>query len=279
MDYYSTLGLQRGASDEDIKKAYRKLAMKHHPDRGGDQNKFKEVSIAYEVLSDPEKKRIVDMGGDPNAQPGFGGFGGGPFEYHFNTGDLNDIFRGFGFGGFTHHRQKNRNVSINVEITLEDVLNGKEFDADINIPGKKSKAVNIKIPPGIDHGKQIVYRGMGDDSIEGIPPGDLIVGVFVREHPIFSRNGLNLVCEKVVSVWDAILGSEITVDSLDRKQFTVNVPAGTQPGTILSCKGEGLPHVNSKQRGDLLIKIRIEIPKDLTDTQKQLIETIRKNGI
>lgn len=279
MDYYSTLGLQRGASDEDIKKAYRKLAMKHHPDRGGDQNKFKEVSIAYEVLSDPEKKRIVDMGGDPNAQPGFGGFGGGPFEYHFNTGDLNDIFRGFGFGGFTHHRQKNRNVSINVEITLEDVLNGKEFDADINIPGKKSKAVNIKIPPGIDHGKQIVYRGMGDDSIEGIPPGDLIVGVFVREHPIFSRNGLNLVCEKVVSVWDAILGSEITVDSLDRKQFTVNVPAGTQPGTILSCKGEGLPHVNSKQRGDLLIKIRIEIPKDLTDAQKQLIETIRKNGI
>ena len=281
MDYYSTLGLQKGASDEEIKKAYRKLAMKHHPDRGGDEKKFKEISGAYEALSDPNKKRIIDMGGDPNAQPGMGGFhGNGPFEFHFGTGDLNDIFQGFGFGGFAQRpRQRNRNVSVNVEITLEDVLNGKEFNAEINIPNGKSKTVNIKIPPGVEHGKQIAYRGMGDDSIPNLPPGDLIVGIFVREHPVFSRNSHQLICEKIVPVWDAMLGTEIRVDSLGGKQFTVNVPAGTQPNTVLSCKGEGLPVLNTGVRGDLLIKIRVEIPKNLSDVQKQLIETIKKNGI
>ena len=283
MDYYATLGLNKGASDEEIKKAYRKLAMKHHPDRGGDEKKFKEVSIAYETLSNPEKKQIVDMGGDPNAQ--HGGFQNqGPFEFHFGTGDLNDIFQNFGFGGGfgqfgQRQRQRNRNVSVNVEITLEDVLNGKEFNAEINIPGGKTKTVNIKIPPGVEHGKQIAYRGMGDDSIPGIPAGDLILGIFVREHPVFSRNGPQLVCEKIVSVWDAMLGTEIKVDSLGGKQFSVNVPSGTQPGTVLSCKGEGLPLINTNRRGDLLIKIKVEIPKGLSDTQKQLIETIKKNGL
>ena len=280
MDYYSTLGLQRGASDEEIKKAYRKLAMKHHPDRGGDEKQFKEIAAAYEVLSNPEKKKIVDLGGDPNAQPGMGGFQhNGPFEFHFGTGDLNDIFQGFGFGGFAQRpRQRNRNVSVNVEISLEEVLNGKEFNAEINIPGGKSKTVNIKIPPGVEHGKQIAYRGMGDDSISGLPAGDLIVGVYVRDHPSFIRHGANLVCEKIVSVWDAMLGTEILVDSLGGRQFTVNVPPGIQPGTMLSCKKEGLPILNTPLRGDLLIRIKVEIPKQLNDSQKQLIETIRKNG-
>jgi hypothetical protein len=145
MDYYATLGLQRNASDAEIKKAYRSMAMKYHPDRGGDEKKFKEISQAYEFLSDPQKKQIIDLGGDPNAQPGMGG-GQGPFEFHFNTGNMNDIFGNFGFGGFGRQPQRrNRSLNINVEITLEDVLSGKDFTAEVSIPGK-NKMINIQIP-------------------------------------------------------------------------------------------------------------------------------------
>ena len=120
MDYYSTLGLKRGATDDEINKAYRSLAMKHHPDRGGDEAKFKEISSAYDALSDPEKKRIVDMGGDPNAQPGRGGgFNQGPFEFHFGSGNYDDVFNHFGFGGFAQRpMRRNKSLNINVIITL-----------------------------------------------------------------------------------------------------------------------------------------------------------------
>ena len=118
MDYYSTLGLQRGASDADIKKAYRAMAMKHHPDRGGDEKKFKEISQAYEFLSDPQKKQIIDLGGDPNAQGGgYRSSQGSPFEFHFGTDDLHDMFGNFGFGGFGQRpMRRNKSLNINVEI-------------------------------------------------------------------------------------------------------------------------------------------------------------------
>ena len=279
MDYYATLGLSKGASDEDIKKAYRRLAMKHHPDRGGDEKKFKDIAAAYEALSNPEKKRIIDMGGDPNAQPGASGFrGANPFEFRFGSDDLDDFINRFGFGGFSQQPKKhNRSVRVNIELTFEDILTGKEVNAEINIPGGKTKTVNINIPPGVEHGQHIVYRGMGDDSIVGVPPGDLILGIIVREHPVFSRSGPQLVCEKTVSVWEAMLGAKIIVNSLSGKQLTVNVPAGTQPNTVLSCKGEGLPIMNTNQKGDLLIKLRVSVPTNLTDTQRQLIETIKEN--
>jgi DnaJ-class molecular chaperone len=281
MDYYSTLGLNRGASADDIKKAYRSLAMKHHPDRGGDEKKFKEISQAYEFLTDPEKKQMIDQGMDPNNMNA-GGFGQGhPFEFHFNTNNLDEIFGrfGFGMGGFPGRQQRrNRSVNINVEIDLEEVLTGRNLDADISIPGGRRKAINISIPPGIDHGQQVRYRGMGDNSFSDVPAGDLLVNIFVRPHDVFERNGDSIICEKSVSIWDALLGTEISVTGLDRKEFKVSIPPGTQPGTVLSCKGEGLPRLNSHLRGDLLIKIRIEIPRLLSPAQKHLIEQIKKNG-
>jgi curved DNA-binding protein len=281
MDYYSTLGLKRGASEAEIKKAYRSMAMKHHPDRGGDEKKFKDIEEAYRFLSDPEKKRIIDLGGDPSRQQSGGFSSGDPYEFHFGTENLNDIFRNFGFGGGFSGRsiRRNRSISINVEVTLEEVLNGKELDAEISVPGIKERAINIKIPPGIDTGQQIKYQGMGDHTYKDIPAGDLIVNVIVRPHPIFERNRESLICEKSVSVWDAMIGSEITVTGIDGKQFGVKIPAGTQPNTVLSCRGEGLPRLNSNYRGDLLIRIKVEIPKNLNDTQIKLIETIKKNGI
>jgi len=279
MDYYSTLGLSRGASDADIKKAYRSMAMKHHPDRGGDEKKFKEISQAYEFLSDPQKKQIIDMGGDPNAQPE-SGFNQGPFDFHFNSGNFEDIFGGFGFGGFGHRpMRKNKSLSINVEITLQDVLNGKDINAEVGMPGGKKKMINIHIPAGIEHGQQIRYEGMGDAAVSDLRPGDLIVNVLVRPHQEFKREGTNIVVDKEISVWDALLGSNLTVKTLDNKTLDINIPAGTQSETVFSCKGEGLPQMRNKVRGNLLIRIKILIPRNLNTAQRHLIEQIRKNGI
>ncbi len=280
MDYYSTLGLQRGATDDEIKKAYRKLAMKHHPDRGGDQAKFKEVSTAYEALSDPEKRRIIDMGGDPNQQGGFQHGPGNPFEFHFGTGDLNDLFGNFGFGGGFGRQplRKNKSLNINIEITLEDVLKGKDLNAEVSIPGGKTKMINIAIPAGIEHGQQIRYEGMGDNSIPNLRPGDLIVNVLVRQHSKFKRENTSLIFEKEISVWDAMLGTSLDIETLDNKTLSITIPAGTQPETVLSCRGEGLPNMRSRIRGNLLIKIKVHVPRNLTNDQKKSIEDFRKSG-
>jgi len=276
MDYYSTLGLQRGATDADIKKAYRSMAMKHHPDRGGDEKKFKEISQAYEFLSDPQKRQMIDQGVDPNNPNSGFGQGGNPFEFHFNSGNFNDIFNGFGFG-FQNHRpqRRNKSLNINVEITLEDVLTGKDLNAEVNLPGGKRKLVNIAIPTGIEHGQQIKYSDMGDDSIPNLPPGDLIVNVFVKSHHTFRRDGDTLILDRTISVWDAILGTAIDVNTLDNKRLSVNIPPGTQSETVFNCRQEGLPNIRHKQRGNLLIRLKIEIPKNLSIAQLQKIEQLK----
>jgi curved DNA-binding protein len=274
MDYYSTLGLKRGASDADIKKAYRSMAMKHHPDRGGDEKKFKEISQAYDFLSDPEKRRMIDAGMDPNQQGGFRQQGS-PFEFHFGTGNMDDLFGNFGFGFGQRPMRRNKTLSINVEITLEDVLTGKDINAEIGIPGGRQKVINIQIPPGIEHGQQIRYEGMGDNSIPDVRAGDLIVNVLIRNHATFKREGTSLIVEKQVSVWDALLGTSVNIETLDQKILSINVPAGTQPETVMSCRGEGLPNMRTRQRGNLLIKIKVVVPKELTISQKQMIEQIR----
>jgi DnaJ-class molecular chaperone len=280
MDYYATLGLQKNASDAEIKKAYRSMAMKYHPDRGGDEKKFKEISQAYEYLSDPQKKQIIDLGGDPNGQSGSGGgFNQNPFEFHFNTGNFGDIFGNFGFGGAGRQPlRRNRSLSITVEITLEDVLNGKDFTAEVSIPGK-DKMINIQIPPGIEHGQQIRYEGMGDNSISGLRPGDLLVNIVIREHGRFRREGTSLIIDREVSVWDALLGASIDIQTLDNKTLSIKLPPGTQPDTVLSCKGEGLPNMRTRQRGNMLIRIKVSIPKILNPEQINLIQQIKQGNI
>lgn len=280
MDYYSTLGLNKGASPEDIKKAYRSMAMKHHPDRGGDEKKFKEIEEAYRTLSDPQKKQMFDMGMDPNSQAGRGGFGygQGPFEFHFGTGDMDDIFNRFHFGFGQRPMRKNRSFNIKVDITLEDVLNGKDINAEIGISGGQKKLVNISIPPGIETGQQIKYEGMGDSSIPDLRPGDLIVNVIVKPHALFVREGDNLVREIRISAWDAVLGTALDLQTLDKKNISINIPAGIQSETILSCKGEGLPNIKTKKKGSLLIRIKVTTPVNLTVHQQELVKKL-KDGI
>lgn len=278
MDYYSTLGLQRGATDDEIKKAYRSLAMKHHPDRGGDEAKFKEISTAYDTLSNPEKKRIVDMGGDPNNQHSGHQGHGNPFDFHFNHGNFDDVFSQFGFGFAQRPMRRNKSLNISVEITLEDVLNGKEFNAEITLPGGKTRLININIPAGVEHGQQIRYDGMGDHQYQDLRPGDLIVNIAIKQNSSFHREGDSLIFEKQISVWEALLGSDLEIETLDKRILGITIPPGTQPDTVLSCKGEGLPNIRTKRKGNLLIKIKVSIPKDLTPTQIEKVKEI-KNGI
>jgi curved DNA-binding protein len=275
MDYYGTLGLKRGASDAEIKKAYRSLAMKHHPDRGGDEKKFKDLNAAYESLTNPDKKKIIDMGGDPNAQPGpsSGFYGQGPFEFHFGGPDMNDIFGQFGFGrGFANSPRRNKTVSLHVDLSLEEVLSGRDITAEINLPGSKNKVVNVHIPPGVHSGQQIRYQGMGDTSIPGIPPGDLIVNINVRNHPKFIRENNDLIYNHNIDLWSALLGGSLTIDTLDNRTINITIPKGIQPDTMLSCRGEGLPDVHHRHRGNLFIKFKIELPRNLTQDQLSQIE-------
>jgi len=274
MDYYSLLGVNKGATADEIKKAYRKASMKYHPDRGGDEAQFKKVNEAYDTLSDPQKKQIYDMGGNPNQQGGFGGngHGGDPFEFHFNSGNFDDIFGGFGFG---RRQARNKSVNIVVTVTLEDLIFGKQVHAEVSMPGNKRKLVTIDIPKGIDDGQHIRYRGMGDDTIPNVPPGDLIVNIRVAPHPLYKRTGNDLFSEREVSIWDCILGSSIDILTVDRRSLNISIPAGCQPGTVLRVTGEGIPNVRSGKRGNLLIKIKTSVPKNLTEEQKRIIKNLK----
>jgi DnaJ-class molecular chaperone len=281
MDYYSTLGLRRGASEDEIKKAYRSMAMKYHPDRGGDEKKFKEIEEAYRFLSDPQKKNIIDMGGDPNAQPDMGNGGfyrQGPFEFHFGGHPgMEDIFTQFGFGFQNRRPMRNKSYNVNIRIRLEDVLEGKDVDAEIGLSSGKKKLVNIKIPPGIQNGQNIRYQGMGDDAIKDSAPGDLIVNIFVDNHPKFIRDEDQLIYNHNISVWDAMLGTNLKLETLDKKFIDINIPAGTQPETVLSCRGEGLPNIRTKKRGNLLIKISVAIPRLLSKEQRSIVENLKSD--
>lgn len=275
MDYYSILGVSKSASEAEIRKAYKKQSMKHHPDRGGDEEEFKKINEAYQTLSDPQKKQIYDMGGNPHQQRS-GGFNQGPFEFHFGGGPgMEDIFNHFGFG-FQNPRQraKNKDISINLEITLQEVLTGKDFDAQISTQAV-TKDVHIKVPPGVENGQSIKYQGIGDNSIKNLPPGDLIVNIYVKPHQVFTRSGDTITCEKRISVWDAILGGSITVETLTGRELTITIPKGIQPETILNCKEEGLPNIRTRRRGSLHVKIKIDIPKNLTEEQLEKIKDLK----
>ncbi len=280
MDYYNILGVRRGASDDEIKKAYRKLAMTHHPDRGGDEKKFKEISTAYDVLSNPQKRQLFDSGVDPNNQNQGGFYRQGPFEFHMGgmPPGMDDIFGSFGFGpGFARQR-KNKNISVNVEISLRDVLTGKDIDAEITLPGGQKKMININVPAGIEHNQQIKYEGMGETGISNIRPGDLIVNIVLRNDTEFSREGSNLILDKKISAWEAMLGTSLDIRTLDDKVLNISIPAGTQPDTVLRITGEGLPHMRTRVRGNLLLRIKVEIPRNIDQRQRGLIEKL-KNGI
>lgn len=273
MDYYQILGVDKSASPEQIKKAYRKLASQHHPDKGGDNAKFQEIQVAYSTLSDPQKRAEYD---NPQTQ----------FSHHFggfNGMDPNDIFAHM-FGGGVHfgngfRRQqvrRNKNVNINVQMSLNEVLTGKEIVGSIKLPSGKDQAIQITIPPGVETGDTIKYPGLGDDSIPNLPKGDLLVQIHEAPDPRFVRQGNKLITEQSISVFDAILGCKVKITTIDNSVIELTIPPGTKPDTVFSCSGYGLPHKNSKIRGNLYVKAIVTVPNNLDDQDKSVLENMRK---
>ena len=278
MDYYSTLGINRNASQDEIKKAYKKMSMQHHPDRtGGDDSKFKEINEAYQTLNDPQKKQMYDQFG--TADPRQHQYRSGDFEFNFNGSPFSgfdDIFSEM-FGGQRRQRT-NRPIQVAVDVSLEDVLSGKQIGMEIQLLSGRTKVVTVDVPAGVEHGQQIRYSGIGDDSNRQARPGDVILHIRVLNHPVYERAGDNIVCNSQVDVFDLMIGGKTVIKTLEGRTLDINIPAGTQPDTVLSCRGEGLPNVRTKRRGNLLIRIKAKIPKSLTQEQKQKIIDL-KNGI
>ena len=351
-DYYEVLGVQKSASADEIKRAYRKLAKQYHPDMNpGDataEQKFKEVNEAYDVLSDDDKRSKYDQYGHAAFDPsmgggsgfgGFGGFGGADF-------DFGDIFSSF-FGGGGGSSSRNRNapvrgedVATRITITFDEAVFGckkevsfsriegcpdcgstgaaKGTTADtcqtcrgtgsvtvqqqtmlgymqtqracqncrgtgkiIKTPCKNcngkgfikiNKKLEVTIPAGIDSMQRIILRGQGSAGRNGGSAGDLIIEVRVKEHKIFTRSGNNIYCEIPISFSEAALGAEIDIPTLGEKTEKYTIPEGTQTGTTFTLKGKGIPDVNTKRKGDLIITVTVETPKNLTSEQKKLLE-------
>jgi molecular chaperone DnaJ len=261
MDYYSILGVDRSADQNQIKQAYRTLVKQHHPDRGGDAEHFKKINEAYETLGDPTRRAQYD---NPQSQYSFKAtdFEGHPFEH---------IFRDF-FNQKTRS-VKNKDLKIAITLTLEEVLKGKDVIATYSLSNGETTSANIKIPPGVEHGEAIRFRGLGDNYHSSLPKGDLIVYVKVLSHREFVREGRNIRKTINISVFDLILGKKITVKSLNGSDITVNIPAGTNPGTTLSVAGYGLPDLHTSRTGNLYLTIKSMTPKI---TNPEILERIKK---
>lgn len=304
MEYYETLGVDRKADQTTIKKAYRKLALKYHPDKTkGDkasEEKFKKISEAYAVLSDQKKREQYDTYGSEGFQQRYSqedifrnvdindilkefgiNFGGGARRRATGGGGFESFFQqaGGGFGGAPMQRPKGEDFTLELSITLNEVLHGVEKTISLGRRGGKTEKVSIKVPAGIDSGKKLRITGKGSPSPAGGQPGDLYLQIKVLAHATFSRDGDDLLADKTINLTGAILGCEIDVPTLGGKALKVKVPAGSQPNARLRLKGKGLPAGPKGPRGDLYVRINVEIPKGLNRAQAQLIKDLQDSGL
>jgi curved DNA-binding protein len=306
-DYYQVLGVSRDATPDEIKKAYRKLAMKYHPDKvKGDkkpaEEKFKQISEAYAVLSNPEKKKEYDEFGSQAFRAKFSQediFRGFDFNEIFDFGISDNIFsRIFGGlgGGRPHGRTrifryggpegyqaqvqppKGQDLQVEMPITLHEMAFGTEKLVSFTHNGQVEK-ISVKIPPGTLPGKRLRLTGKGSPSPMGGPPGDLYVKLKEVEHPVFKREGTDLFVDRRIKFTEATLGTKVTVPTLDGKTMSLKVPPGTQSHTKMRLKNYGLPAANGKSRGDQLVRIIVETPANLTKKQKTLLEDLAKEGL
>ncbi len=310
-DYYKLLGLDKKAATEDIKKAYRKLALKWHPDKNPNnkaaEERFKKISEAYAVLSDPKKREEYDTFGSADQfrqrytqEDIFRGF------------DLNDILRSFGFGdaggqgsrtfrtnrggGFTftqggsfsdmfegerqrfsHVPQKGQDFEYNLSITLEDSVFGAEKKLALQKDDHVDE-INFKIPPGINSGKKLRLAGKGGPGIDGGPPGDLYINITILPHPIFARDGNDIYIDKIINFSQAVLGTSIDVPTIEGTVKRIKILPGTQNNTKIRMKGFGVPRLKGLGKGDQFVKIIVEIPKKISERQMELVRKLAEEG-
>lgn len=339
-DLYELLGVARDASTAEIKKAYRLRAREHHPDAGGDEELFKEIGRAHEVLVDPQKRARYDrFGDDGSSRARGGGAGADPFGFG-GLGDVLDAFFGGGSGaGRGQRATPGRDVLVPVEVTLEDVLRGTTAPVQVDVAGTcdtcggsgsasgggpttcgtcggqgavqrvvrtafgqmatqsacptcrgtgstvadpcpgcggegrraTRRTVSVEVPVGVEQGARLRVRGAGEAGRRGAQPGDLFVEVRVAEHPLFAREGRDLVADVTVPFTRATLGGAITVPTIDGEDVEVELAAGTQPGTLLRVRRAGLPG-RGGNRGDLRLRVNVEVPEKLAGEQRELLE-------
>ena len=267
-NYYDILGVSEDASNDQIKKAFKSIAKKEHPDRGGDEVKFKEANEAYDTLKDTKKRHEYDtVRKYGQSMDGQGG------NFHFTSDDFfgDNIFEHFfsGFGGpdvrtrtFRSRQRANKSINVRMAISIREAMNNSEKTISYKLPSGKEEFATVNIPAGIQHGVTFKYKGMGDNSLKGIPRGDLMVQMSVLDSDGYTRQGNDLYTDKTIDCFQAIRGCEIQLKTLSDSIIKVQVPAGTQPGTLISCKGQGMPvHKTLNIRGNLYVKINIIIPE------------------
>ena len=286
-DYYEVLGVPRGAGDEEIRSAYRKLAREYHPDVNKDpgaEDRFKEVSEAYEVLRDPEKREKYDRlganwkaGEDVSGASGFGGGFGGGNGQGFGAGDgagFSDFFESFfggrrgASGGFEGFSMRGGDQEATIEVTLEEAARG----AKRKISLADGRDFEVQIPPGVRDGQKIRLAGQGGEGASGGPAGDLYLRVRIKRHPRFRREDDDLVVEVPVAPWEAALGATVPVATL-QGSAKVKVPAGSSSGRRLRLRGEGMPGPGGR-KGDLYASVRIVVPKALEKRERELFEEL-----
>ena len=255
MDYYSILGVPKNASDQDIRKAYKKQSMQHHPDRGGDEERFKKINEAYSTLKDPQKRAAYD-----NPQP--------QFKYRSQDfrgqNPFDDMFSEMFGQRNPRARPKNADIRIKVKLDLEEVLTGKKVIAAYRLQSGEEETVNLDIPPGAKDGDTIRFAELGDNRIPG-RRGDLYVIIGINHRPGWSRNGNTLSTKVKVNCLEMIVGTSVKVNTLEGKNLDLKIPAGTKSGTTFNVTGYGIPDVRSSTRGNLLVTVEAEIPKNLDD--------------
>ncbi|SEH49061.1 MULTISPECIES: DnaJ C-terminal domain-containing protein [Atopobiaceae] len=300
-NYYDVLGVKRDANADEIKRAFRKLAAKYHPDAGGDERKFKEVSEAYTTLSDPQKRREYDQmlmfGGIPGAD--FGGSGGRNRTYTYTGGagaDWSEIFDNiragdgaFGgfdfssiFGGQPGGRQSTRPVkggdlTMVIEVDADEAFSGAQRKVSYTIPSTGEKqSLTVKVPAGAVDGGKLRYRGRGEYGMNGGARGDLVVTTRVAEHHLFKRDGADVRMELPISVFEAALGATVDVPTPDGTEVRLKVPAGTQDGKTFRFRDLGAPDVKHKGvRGALYVKVRVQVPTRLSTKEREALEALR----
>jgi len=270
-NYYDVLGVSEDASNEQIKKAFKEIAKKEHPDRGGNEARFKEANEAYDTLKSSQKRHDYDT------MRKFGGTtqGGGQHPF-FNEDIFGDFFSGFGNGDmqfnftqgpgrtrtFRSQPRGNRNVQVRMALSIKEVMTENEKTINYKLPSGRDEFATVKIPAGVQHGVTFKFQGMGDDTIKNVPRGDLMVLMSVLDSDGYTRKGNDLYTDKTIDCFQAMRGYEFNLKTLDDKIIKVKVPECTQPNTILQVKGQGMPvHKTIDIRGNLYVKVHVLIPQ------------------